>query len=223
MAWSSPTRSPSGGSELDPARRGGGRRPGDAEQLGGITLPAQTVAALVDRAGGNPLFLTELLEAVKESGDLDALPESMESLIAAGIDTLAPPDRRVLRQAAVLGRQFPEQLLRELVDAPRLEPTLGRLSGSSSATATSCGSGTHSCARPRTRASRSGLEPICTSGRRATSRQAGTHADEDAELLSLHFFHGRAFDKALRYSRIAGDRAQADLAPVEAAASTGGP
>src|SRR5581483_96625 len=41
----------------------------------------------------------------------EALPESLETLVAAHIDRLAPGDRTLLRYASVLGRSFDEQLL----------------------------------------------------------------------------------------------------------------
>ena len=81
---------------------GGGTGPGLA--------PAQ-VAAIVQRANGNPLFLRELLRAAGEPGGIDALPESIEPLLATEIDRLSPADTKVLRAAAVLGMQFDPGLL----------------------------------------------------------------------------------------------------------------
>ena len=181
-------------------------------------LPAQTVAALVERAAGNPLFLTELLRAAAAGDDIDALPESMESLIAGAIDTLAPRDRMVLRQASVLGRQFPEDLLRDLVGGDGLGPALGRLErflerGGSHLRFR------HALLRQtayeglpfRTRAD------LHLRAAEHLERDAGERADEEAELLSLHFSAGRSFERAFHYSRVAADRARSDLAPVEAA------
>src|SRR5439155_22217837 len=45
----------------------------------------------------------------------------------------------------------------------------------------------------------------------------GAEPEDDAELLSLHFFHARDFERAWRYSRVAGERAAAIYANVEAA------
>lgn len=64
------------------------------------------VEMIADRSGGNPLFLVELVRAVKESGEVDALPASVEALIASRIDRLALRDRRALRYASVMGQSF---------------------------------------------------------------------------------------------------------------------
>ena len=61
------------------------------------------IAGLAERAGGNPLFVRELAFAAQASGGLTELPESVESLLTARIDTLDPADRMLLRYAAVVG------------------------------------------------------------------------------------------------------------------------
>ena len=87
-----------------------------AELTDAAQHPAQRTRRAVRRAKGNPLFLLELAHARLELGSLDAIPGSLEDLIAARIDRLSPADRSLLRHAAVLGDRF----------APRLfERTLG--------------------------------------------------------------------------------------------------
>ena len=74
-------------------------------------LPVHLLPELVARADGNPLFLAELVAAQAET--TDELPRSIEAMLAARIDALAPVDRRALRQLSVLGDRFS----RVLVDA----------------------------------------------------------------------------------------------------------
>ena len=50
---------------------------------GPMLAPAQ-IAAIVERAGGNPLFLRELLRTAGEAGGIEGLPESLEPLLASG-------------------------------------------------------------------------------------------------------------------------------------------
>ena len=71
------------------------------------------IEALTERAGGNPLFLTELMAVARQAGGMTELPDSVESLMTSRIDQLSPTDRRVLRSAAVVGASF----TKDLVDA----------------------------------------------------------------------------------------------------------
>ena len=69
--------------------------------------PAHRFATLIERAEGNPLFLTELLEAMRVGAvgtdDSAELPDTVESAVAARIDQLTPRQRATLRAASVLG------------------------------------------------------------------------------------------------------------------------
>ena len=67
-------------------------------------IPAHELRALVARSGGHPLFLRELVAAAGGGNRGEALPDSVEALIAARIDRLDPRDRNVLRRASVLGQ-----------------------------------------------------------------------------------------------------------------------
>jgi DNA-binding SARP family transcriptional activator len=68
-------------------------------------------AGIVARAEGNPLFLEQLI-AVSGQAD-EALPTSIDAVLAARIDRLAPDERAVLAHAAVEGRSFHAGALRE--------------------------------------------------------------------------------------------------------------
>ena len=63
----------------------------------------------VERSGGNPQFLRDLLRAAAE-GDGDELPESLEAAAMARIDRLDPEDRTIIRHASVLGAELPPAL-----------------------------------------------------------------------------------------------------------------
>ena len=60
-----------------------------------------TVATLVDRGGGNPLFLVELASLAATCGN--ELPGTLRALIAARIDQLPAAQRAIVDNAAVLG------------------------------------------------------------------------------------------------------------------------
>jgi len=97
--------------------------PGDAQALathlaGGDADLAQRC---VVRAGGNPLFLEQLLRSAGEALR-DALPGSIQSLVLARLDRLAPVDKAAVQAASVLGQRFALDAWGALVDAPHLEP-----------------------------------------------------------------------------------------------------
>ena len=71
-------------------------------------LPAETQAALLERAGGNPLYAEQFARMLDERGSLEdiSVPESVQALVAARIDTLRPELKAVLHDAAVVGRIF---------------------------------------------------------------------------------------------------------------------
>ncbi|MBV8301216.1 MAG: AAA family ATPase [Candidatus Dormibacteraeota bacterium] len=75
-------------------------------------LPAATERALLDRAGGNPLYAEEFVRLLSDRnllpGPLDEVPfpDSVQSLIAARLDTLTPDHKSLLQDAAVVGKVF---------------------------------------------------------------------------------------------------------------------
>ncbi|MFL6795920.1 MAG: ATP-binding protein [Xanthobacteraceae bacterium] len=91
----------------------------DARSLAGAFMDAtQRIAlACIERAGGNPLFLEQLLRNVEE-GTGEAVPPSIQSLVLARMDRLAPTDRKAFQAAAVIGQRFDLALLRHLIGEP---------------------------------------------------------------------------------------------------------
>ncbi len=69
--------------------------------------------AVVERAGGNPLFLEQLLRNAEEVA-FDSLPDSIQGIVQARIDNLAPTDKQALQAASVLGQRFSLAALRHL-------------------------------------------------------------------------------------------------------------
>ena len=61
---------------------------------------------LLERAGGNPLHLEQLLAAEAETGSPDGLPLTVQAVLGARIDALEPGDRGALDLASVIGREF---------------------------------------------------------------------------------------------------------------------
>jgi tetratricopeptide (TPR) repeat protein len=74
----------------------------------------------VERAGGNPLFLEQLLRG---AGDLTdgRLPASVQSIVLARTDLLSAQDRRAIQAASVLGQRFNLAHLRALLREPQYD------------------------------------------------------------------------------------------------------
>ncbi|MEJ7790741.1 MAG: adenylate/guanylate cyclase domain-containing protein [Gaiellaceae bacterium] len=75
-------------------------------------LPVETQQALLERAGGNPLYAEEFVRLLADrdllSGALADLPfpDSVQALIAARLDTLSAERKGLLQDAAVVGKLF---------------------------------------------------------------------------------------------------------------------
>ena len=70
-------------------------------------LPGGLEQAVLERAGGNPLYAEEFARMVIERGVTDlAVPESVQGIIASRLDALAPEHKRRLQDAAVVGKVF---------------------------------------------------------------------------------------------------------------------
>ena len=60
---------------------------------------------ILARADGNPYFLEQLVAHVADGGS-GTLPDSLHALLAARVDALPIPEKRLLQEAAVVGRVF---------------------------------------------------------------------------------------------------------------------
>ena len=111
--------------------------------LDGGEPPAALVDVVVARTEGNPFFVEEIVNSLIETGvltfsagawdvrkELDhvVVPGTIRGLIAARIDNLDPNRRRVLREAAVVGREFLYSLVRTVAaDPDELDDSLAAL------------------------------------------------------------------------------------------------
>jgi len=82
-----------------------------------ISLDDDAVADLVERGGGNPLFLIELTSLAASCPAEAELPGSLRALIAARLDRLPTSRRAIIDNAAVLGLSGSVPALNEFADA----------------------------------------------------------------------------------------------------------
>jgi len=92
--------------------------------------PAARRALVLERAEGNPLFLEETARMLLDAdgdGAIDRIPDSVQALIAARIDLLPLPEKRLLQVSAVIGRVFWRGALERLVPELATDAAFGVL------------------------------------------------------------------------------------------------
>ena len=195
---------------------------------------------LVGRTEANPLFLEESVRALVETAALAGerggyrltrpvehlkIPATVQAILAARIDRLAPEAKRLLQAAAVIGKDVPMPLLLAIADAPEPEvrAELAHLQAAEflyevrlfpDLEYTFKHALTHEVAyggllHDRQRA----LHAHVTE---AIERLSPERVAEQAERLAHHALRGEVWDKAVVYLRQAGLRAMARAAYREA-------
>lgn len=96
-------------------------------------LPARLCNRIVERAGGNPLFIEEIVRRLIESGELRRdgarwevnkataaadIPLSIQAMMLARIDRLPPRVRKLAQTAAVIGTRFETSVLEAVFSDP---------------------------------------------------------------------------------------------------------
>jgi class 3 adenylate cyclase/tetratricopeptide (TPR) repeat protein len=91
------------------------------------SVPQARVDELLAHAGGNPLYAEEFVRMLAETGaDADLpLPETVQGIIAARLDTLAGEEKALVQDAAVVGKVFWVGALAAVSDRPPSEVELG--------------------------------------------------------------------------------------------------
>ena len=79
-----------------------------AALLGRPVLAADTQSALLARAGGNPLYAEQYVRMLAEHASAEQLPlpETVQGIIAARLDLLSAQEKRLVQDAAVVGKVF---------------------------------------------------------------------------------------------------------------------
>ena len=138
-------------------------------------LPADLQRAIIDRAGGNPLYAEEVVRLLRDRGLLDdraaladvPLPETVQALIASRLDTLSPERKGLLQDASVLGKVFWSGAV------AAIGGTTGAAGRRSACTSSSGASSSGRRARRRSRASGSSRSGTRSFGTSPTGRSRG--------------------------------------------------
>jgi class 3 adenylate cyclase/predicted ATPase len=103
----------------------------EVEELLPEGVPAELRARIAHAAGGNPLFLTEMVAMAAAAGEEVVVPPTLKALLAARLDQLELAERGVLERGAVEGEVFHRGVvqalgLSEAPVAPRLAALVRR-------------------------------------------------------------------------------------------------
>ncbi len=86
-----------------------------------------------ERTAGNPFFVEEVVRSLVERGHVEGvkgayrlvspiesleIPASVQTVLAARIDRLAEREKQVLQAASVIGKEFPETIVRHVAELP---------------------------------------------------------------------------------------------------------
>jgi class 3 adenylate cyclase/tetratricopeptide (TPR) repeat protein len=136
-----------------------------ARLLGDDDSIASLLPLIADRATGNPLFIEELVRKFEESGylfgqrgayrlvqspDMRLIPETVQAIIGARIDSRPEAEKAALQAAAVIGREFALSVLARILGVSELELSamLWRLVGAGLIVETDGGPGLFGFAHP---------------------------------------------------------------------------
>jgi class 3 adenylate cyclase/tetratricopeptide (TPR) repeat protein len=102
--------------------------PGDVEELIPRQLKDGLRARIARAAGGNPLFITEMLAITGDAQTDVVVPPTLHALLTARLDRLDAPERRVLERGAVEGEVFHRGAVQALTpEEPQVTPRLAAL------------------------------------------------------------------------------------------------
>ncbi len=189
--------------------------------------PERLLRRLIDRSGGNPFYLEELVSYLHAKGadlfdDRAAaaveLPTSLSTLVLSRIDTLAEPPRRTLKVASVVGREFSRRRAR------RAYPDLGTVRNVTTHLRRLCAydlvvldqPATDSYAFKHAVIREAAYESLPFSLRTVLHDRVGRWLEvtdpQALDLLAYHFWNSADDDKKRLYLMLAGDAAQAAYA-----------
>jgi len=99
----------------------------DVEALLPLTLGEDLRERISRSAGGNPLFVTEMVAMARDSADEVEVPATLRALLAARLEQLGRAERSVLERGAVEGELFHRGAVQALFEDGSITPKLAAL------------------------------------------------------------------------------------------------
>jgi tetratricopeptide (TPR) repeat protein len=195
---------------------------------------------IIDRTEGNPFFMEETVQVLFEEGALERngavklvrplgelrIPPTVQAILASRIDRLPLADKELLQMLAVIGKEFPLELVKAVTDRDddELEPLLSDLRLGEFIYEQPTASGTEYTFK-HALTQEVAYNSILAERRQAIHQRAGQaieasyaeRLDDHLSELARHHLLGNDPAKAVRYSRLAAERAANRAAYGEAA------
>ncbi len=209
-----------------------------AQVIGTHLLLPQISQTIISKAGGNPLFLVEIGQALikQELIECDStkcilkvplekitIPDSIQGVMAARLDALPGDLKWLVQLASVIGTEFHHEVLRILADAEDIRGSLEHLMEEGIfERITEDSKATHRFRHLMMR--EVAYSTLLRRDRRRLHELTGQAMEVvfkrelalHAENLSRHFFHSGNWEKALHYTLMAADQSQRAYACQEA-------
>ena len=197
-------------------------------RLGIQALPDALARQVAEKAEGNPLFIEEIVSFLSERGILHAkdgklefdssavataLPGSVQNLLTARVDRLAPQDRALLQAASVIARRFDPELLGTAVSLPEGEID-ARLAGMQALDLVHLDENSSGYVFKHALVRDALYQNMLSQARTALhakiaeeiERRSGNRLIEVAEILAHHFSHTDRANKAFNYLSMSGSK-----------------
>ena len=188
----------------------------------------ELLSAVVEKTGGNPLFIEEVSRSLRETGwsqgaDAIKIPPTILDVLAARIDRLPDLAKSALQMASVIGRDFTQRLLARVADRGEGIPTaLQKLLELELIIEKSLDEAAYMFRQALVQ--EVAYESLLVQRRKALHRLIGEAVEEvyaqrlseHVEMLAHHFLQGEEWEKAVSYLRQAGAKAAALCANTEA-------
>jgi class 3 adenylate cyclase/tetratricopeptide (TPR) repeat protein len=214
-----------------------------AASLLGPRISARVLARIHEHTAGNALFVEQVCRALSESGsplaepwDLAAtgehgslpMPDTVQAVLRARIDSLPASDAEILRLASVLGTEFSLRDLELIVaNAPEQRVDLAECMRRLTFADLVYADEERGPARYRFKHSitqevayetllRQRRRELHTSAAQAIENANAAALDEHCETLALHYSAGEQYDEAAKYAERAGDKAARTFSLEEA-------
>ena len=191
------------------------------DSLAMVELDDPTRALILERTGGNPFFIEEVVRSLRPDR-MVVVPDTVQDLLEARLDGLDESPRNVAQDAAVIGRTFRTRVLEAVATPADVDGSLDLLERERFVSRVALVEPTYSFVHALVQEVAYRTQLIARRRRThvsvgdAYAQLFGERLDEFTDTLAFHYRRGDDDPKAVRWLMHAGHRAQRLYANAEA-------